>query len=89
MKRVTLIVLDSLGIGELADAENYGDKGANTFGHIADNMDSFHIPNLRKLGLGNIEGAAEGRFAVEQPEGAFGKLKEKSKGKDTIHGDTF
>ena len=86
MKRVTLIVLDSLGIGELADAENYGDKGANTFGHIADNMDSFHIPNLRKLGLGNIEGAAEGRFAVEQPEGAFGKLKEKSKGKDTITG---
>ncbi|WP_312091666.1 phosphopentomutase, partial [Aminipila sp.] len=84
--RVTLIVLDSLGIGELADAENYGDKGANTFGHIADNMDSFHIPNLRKLGLGNIEGAAEGRFAVEQPEGAFGKLKEKSKGKDTITG---
>ncbi len=86
MKRVTLIVLDSLGIGELADAENYGDKGANTFWHIADNMDSFHIPNLRKLGLGNIEGAAEGRFAVEQPEGAFGKLKEKSKGKDTITG---
>ncbi|WP_312353735.1 phosphopentomutase [Aminipila sp.] len=86
MKRVTLIVLDSLGIGELADAENYGDKGANTFGHIADNMDSFHIPNLRKLGLGNIQGAAEGRFAVEQPEGAFGKLKEKSKGKDTITG---
>ncbi len=81
-----MIVLDSLGIGELADAENYGDKGANTFGHIADNMDSFHIPNLRKLGLGNIEGAAEGRFAVEQPEGAFGKLKEKSKGKDTITG---
>lgn len=86
MKRITLIVLDSLGIGELADAENYGDKGANTFGHIADNMDSFHIPNLRKLGLGNIQGAAEGRFAVEQPEGAFGKLKEKSKGKDTITG---
>ncbi|QAT43019.1 phosphopentomutase [Aminipila luticellarii] len=86
MKRVTLIVLDSLGIGELADAESYGDKGADTLGHIADHMESFHIPNLKKLGFGNIQGAAGGRFAVESPAGAFGKLKEKSKGKDTITG---
>lgn len=86
MKRVTLIVLDSLGIGELSDAENYGDKGANTLGHIVDNMDDFNIPNLRKLGFGNIQGAADGRLSVDQPVGAFGKLKEKSKGKDTITG---
>ena len=86
MKRVTLIVLDSLGIGELPDAESYGDKGADTFGHIVDHMENFNIPNLRKLGFGNIQGAAQGRLAVDTPIGAFGKLKEKSKGKDTITG---
>ncbi|QHI73364.1 phosphopentomutase [Aminipila terrae] len=86
MKRVTLIVLDSLGVGELADAESYGDKGADTLGHIADNMESFNIPHLRKLGFGNIQGAAGGRLTVEAPAGAFGKLREKSKGKDTITG---
>lgn len=86
MKRVTLIVLDSLGVGELADAESYGDKGTDTLGHIADNMESFNIPHLRKLGFGNIQGAAGGRLTVEAPVGAFGKLREKSKGKDTITG---
>lgn len=86
MKRVTLIVLDSLGIGELPDAKSYGDSGANTLGHIVDKMESFNIPNLRKLGFGNIQGAAGDRLAVENPIGAFGKFKEKSKGKDTITG---
>lgn len=86
MKRVTLIVLDSMGIGELPDAESYGDTGADTLGHIVDHMETFNIPNLRKLGLGNIQGAAGGRIAVDAPLGAFGKLKEKSKGKDTITG---
>lgn len=86
MKRVTLVVLDSMGIGALPDAENYGDKGANTFGHIAENMEGFDIPNLKKLGLGNIEGVAGGKFAVENPMGAFGKMGEVSKGKDTITG---
>lgn len=86
MKRVTLIVLDSLGIGELPDAESYGDKGANTLGHIIDNVKSFNIPNLKNLGFGNIQGAADGRLTVDNPKGCFGKLKEKSKGKDTITG---
>lgn len=86
MKRVTLIVLDSMGIGALPDAENYGDKGANTFGHIAEKMENFDIPNLKKLGLGNIEGVAGGMFAVENPEGAYGRMSEVSKGKDTITG---
>ena len=86
VKRVTLIVLDSLGIGQLPDAENYGDKGADTLGHIVSGYPQLSIPNLQKLGFGNIQGAADGAFAVEAPDGAFGKLKELSKGKDTITG---
>ena len=86
-RRVTLIVMDSMGIGELPDACKFGDEGANTFGHIADTLgDSFRIPNLSKLGLGNIDGVADGRFKVENPMGSIGKAKELSTGKDTITG---
>lgn len=85
MKRVTLIVLDSLGVGELPDAENYGDKGANTLGHIADNMPQFQIPNLVKLGLGKIDGVNVIE-KIPEPMGAYGRLVEKSNGKDTITG---
>lgn len=87
MKRAILIVTDSMGIGEMPDAENYGDKGANTLGHIYREMNkNFNIPNLRKLGLGNIEGAFDGELKVENPVGIYGKMKELSKGKDTITG---
>ena len=86
MKRVILIVLDSLGIGELKDAEKYGDAGADTFGHIADHMPTFNIPNLQKLGFCNIDFAANGRLAIENPQGSFGRLEEMSRGKDTITG---
>ncbi|MCR5481930.1 MAG: phosphopentomutase [Clostridia bacterium] len=86
MKRVILIVLDSLGIGELPDAADYGDRGADTLGHILDRKPDLNIPNLRKAGFGNIKGAAGGRLAVQNPEGAFGRMKERSKGKDTITG---
>lgn len=85
-KKVILMVLDSMGVGALPDAEKYGDKGADTLGHIVDNNKDFDIPNLRKLGLGNIDGAAGGRLAVEEPIGAFARMKEVSKGKDTITG---
>lgn len=85
-KRVILIVLDSLGVGELPDAQRYGDKGADTLGHIARECPGLAIPNLQKLGFGNVPGAAGGKFAVAHPLGAFGKLKEMSKGKDTITG---
>lgn len=86
MKRATLIVLDSLGVGQLPDAANYGDEGANTFGHIAENTEGFAMPNLAKLGFGNIDGLASDAFKCENPEGAFGKMSEISKGKDTITG---
>lgn len=87
VKRVILMVMDSLGVGALPDAEKYGDKGADTLGHIADRMgDDFKIPELSKLGFGNIEAAAGGRFRTEKPEGSFCRLMEKSAGKDTITG---
>lgn len=86
MKRATIIVLDSLGVGELPDAEHYGDKGTDTLGHIAREYPALSIPNLQKAGFGNVQGAAGGAFAVSHPEGSFGKLKEISKGKDTITG---
>ena len=82
-KKAILIVLDSVGIGALADAANYGDTGADTLGHI---VHACHpqIPNMMRLGLGNIDGVSFG--GVEAPEGAYGKLKEVSAGKDTTTG---
>lgn len=85
IKRITLIVLDSLGVGALPDAEKYGDKNADTLGHILDEY-QLDIPNLKKLGLGNIENAAGGRLKTESPAGAYGRFAEKSVGKDTITG---
>jgi phosphopentomutase len=86
VNRVTLIVTDSLGIGELPDAAKYGDAGANTLGHIMDHNPNLKLPNLKKLGFFNIDGAADGRFKVDAPIGSFAKLGEKSVGKDTITG---
>ena len=83
MKRVFLIVLDSFGIGALPDAEKFGDKGVNTLASCAQS-DKLIIPNMRKLGLGNIEGVTIGK--VENPIGAYGRMKEKSMGKDTTIG---
>ena len=83
-KKVIVIVLDSVGIGELPDAVNYGDKGADTLGHI---INTCHpkLPHLMELGLANIDGASfPGR--VDAPKGCFGKLREVSAGKDTTTG---
>lgn len=85
MKRVTLIVTDSLGIGALPDAAAYGDAGANTLGHIVEQCGGLNTPNLAAMGLYNIDGAPK-KYAVEKPMGAFGKMSEVSKGKDTITG---
>jgi phosphopentomutase len=86
MKRVTIIVMDSLGIGALPDAERYGDAGADTLLHILEAAPDLRIPNLLSLGLGNIRGAAGGRHAVSAPRGSYARLLEASKGKDTITG---
>ncbi len=85
MKRVILIVLDSVGIGELPDADLYGDVGSNTLGNIAKNYPSLHIPNLTKLGLGNID-RSNTLPKTHNPTAAYGKAAEKSAGKDTTTG---
>ncbi len=84
-RKVVLVVLDSVGIGELPDAELYGDKGSNTLGNIAKHVKGFSIPNLEALGIGSIEGV-ENLIKCENPEGIYGRCSELSKGKDTITG---
>ena len=84
-KRVFVIVVDSLGIGEMEDAGDYGDKGVNTLGHIAEEMRGLVIPNLQKLGLANLC-HLEGVEPVLNPLGKYAVLKEKSIGKDTLTG---
>lgn len=88
MKRVILMIMDSMGVGEEPDAPAYGDAGANTFLHAAENTEGFRIPNLQKLGLGNIENAGGGKFVLPQEKiiGSFGRMREMSRGKDTITG---
>jgi phosphopentomutase len=83
-KRIFLIVLDSLGIGEAPDAKDYNDEGSHTIGHILDHM-SLKIPNLEKLGYGNIT-PVKGLKAVDKPIGIFTKMQEASLGKDTMTG---
>ncbi len=85
INRVIWIVLDSLGMGEMPDAERYGDKGTNTLGNIARVRGELAIPHMRELGLGNIEGM---RYIspVDKPLGAYGRLAEVSAGKDTTTG---
>lgn len=86
MKRVFLIVLDSFGIGEMADAADYGDKGTNTIGSVSSSA-YFHVPNLKKLGIFNIEGVnCEKKEPVEAPLAAVARMREASKGKDTTIG---
>ncbi|MBQ7066284.1 MAG: phosphopentomutase [Lachnospiraceae bacterium] len=84
MKRVILIVLDSFGIGEMPDASQYGDKGTNTIGSCAKSK-YFHLPNLKKMGLFNIEGVSVGE-KEENPSALVARMTEASKGKDTTIG---
>lgn len=83
--RVIVIVLDSVGIGELPDADQFGDKGAHTLGHIADRVAGFALPHMQQLGLGNIA-SIPGISPVEQPQAYYGKMAEVSVGKDTMTG---
>lgn len=85
IKRVILIVLDSLGIGALPDAGDYGDAGANTLVHIAEEIDGLNLPNLEKLGLGKIE-VIPGLESNIRTIASYGKMAEDSKGKDTTTG---
>ncbi len=86
MKKVILMVLDSLGVGELPDAAKFGDEGAHTFNHASENTPGFKIPNLVEFGIGNLDGIADGKFKTDEPIGAYGKAVELSLGKDTTTG---
>lgn len=84
-KRVFLVVLDSVGIGEAPDADQYNDIGANTLGNIAKHVDGLHLPNLQALGLGNIA-PIDGVATVSSPKAHYTKMEEASAGKDTMTG---
>ena len=87
MKRVFLLVLDSFGVGEALDAAFYGDEGANTLRSIL-KTGLLNVPNMQNLGLLNLEGLPDdvSKLAVKAPMGAFAKVSEISKGKDTTTG---
>ncbi len=82
--RICLLVLDSAGIGEMPDAADWGDAGADTLGHILESR-QVHLPNLQQLGLGNIR-PLSGMSPVAEPTGSYGKCALKSNGKDTTTG---
>lgn len=84
-KKVVLVVLDSVGMGELPDAKDYKDEGSNTLGNISKEVGGLRLPNMEKLGLGNIDGM-EGIEKCDSPVGSFGKCAEMSMGKDTVTG---
>ncbi|TKJ94063.1 phosphopentomutase [Paenibacillus sp. CFBP13512] len=84
-KRISVIVMDSVGIGELPDASKFGDKGAHTLGHILEQVPEIQIPHLQQLGLANITSLAPLEPA-EHPQASYGKLAQTSIGKDTMTG---
>lgn len=85
MSRVVWMVIDSVGIGALPDSEKFGDKGVDTLGNIVKNHNDIKIPNLKKLGIGNIDGV-DYIEDEKDPIGCFGKCSEISQGKDTTTG---
>ncbi len=84
-ERVFVIVLDSLGVGAMADSEKFGDVGVDTLGHISESVERFEIPNLRKLGLANLKPLVQ-VAPVEHPGGYYMRMNEASNGKDTMTG---
>lgn len=87
MKRAIIVVLDSVGIGELPDAKDFGDVGSNTLVNIKKARPQTDLKNMAALGLGNIQGEDIHLLGkTSSPKGAFGKMAEKSIGKDTTTG---
>ena len=84
-KRIFVIVMDSLGVGAMSDSPEFGDVGVNTLGHISQSVDSFHMPNLQKMGMANLTPLKQVE-PVEKSLGYYAKLNEKSRGKDTMTG---
>ncbi|MFD2045922.1 phosphopentomutase [Ornithinibacillus salinisoli] len=84
-KRVFLVVMDSVGIGEAPDADKFNDTGADTLGHIAEHMNGLHMPHMGQLGLSNIR-EIKGIEKAEKPLAHYTKMQEASNGKDTMTG---
>ncbi len=84
-KRIFVIVTDSVGIGEMPDADKFGDKGTNTFVHTAERCGGLNVPNMNSLGLGDLA-PIKGTSKVEHPNAYCMRLKEASAGKDTMTG---
>ena len=78
LKRVFVIVLDSMGMGAMADAARFGDEGADTLGHISQTVEHFYIPNLASLGLANLKSLKQVQ-PQEHPLGYYAALNEKKK----------
>ncbi len=85
VNRVVLVILDSVGIGELPDAQEYGDEGSNTVGNIVKTCGKLNIPNMCRLGFGKIKGVDYADVPASIC-GNYGRMAEVSKGKDTITG---
>ena len=85
-KRIFLIVMDSLGIGDALDAKKFNDEGTNTFKHISEKFENgLNIPNLNALGIGDLD-EIKGSTIIEHPNSFSVRLNEKSNGKDTMTG---
>lgn len=84
-KRVFVIVLDSLGIGRMADSDDFGDYDVDTLGHIAEKAEHLVIPNLQRWGIANLK-ELKGIAPAERPMARFARLNERSAGKDTMTG---
>lgn len=85
INRAIIIILDSAGIGELPDAAEYGDTGTNTIAHIAETVGGLRLPNMQRMGLGNIAPIL-GVDRTDTPAACFGKMAISGKGKDTTIG---
>lgn len=84
-KKIAVIVIDSVGVGAMEDAIKYGDEKADTLGHIDEVTGGIVLPNMQKLGLYNIK-KLTGMEGISEPLASFGKIAEKSNGKDTLTG---
>lgn len=84
-KRMFIIVMDSVGVGEMPDAAQFNDVGADTLGHIAEAVNGLNCPTLQSLGLGNLH-KVKGMDPVVTPLGYYTKMMERSNGKDTMTG---
>ncbi len=84
-KRIFTIVIDSMGIGQMADAAKFDDVGADTLGHISESVETFEIPNFRRLGIANLKPLKQ-VSPVDTPLGYYFAMNERSNGKDTMTG---